>query len=86
MGTLDFARTVGPGGWSSQALLIFVPPRIRVQGAPSNLLGPDAPAPRCRDRMGHPPVEVESEWTASRREQMGLRPKVRMGPIQRSPP
>jgi len=31
-------------------------------------------------------VEVESEWTAWKREQMGLRPKIRAGPVARFPP
>jgi len=31
-------------------------------------------------------VEIESEWTAARREQMGLRPRIRSGPAQRFPP
>jgi REP-associated tyrosine transposase len=31
-------------------------------------------------------VEIESEWTAARREQMGLRPRIRSGPVQRFPP
>jgi len=31
-------------------------------------------------------VEIESEWTAARRERVGLRPKVRTGPVQRFPP
>jgi len=31
-------------------------------------------------------VEIESEWTAQRREQMGVRPKVRRGPVVQFPP
>jgi putative transposase len=31
-------------------------------------------------------VQIESEWTAQRREQMGLRPKVRRGPVSQFPP
>ena len=31
-------------------------------------------------------VEIESEWTAARRERMGARPKIRAGPIVRFPP
>ena len=31
-------------------------------------------------------VEIESEWTAQRRDQMGLRPRVRIGPIMGFPP
>jgi putative transposase len=31
-------------------------------------------------------VEIESEWTAARREGMGPRPRVRSGPVQHFPP
>jgi putative transposase len=31
-------------------------------------------------------VEIESEWTAQRRERMGMRPKVRLGPVCHFPP
>jgi hypothetical protein len=31
-------------------------------------------------------VEIESDWTARKREQMGLRPKVRTGPVVGFPP
>ena len=31
-------------------------------------------------------VEIESEWTAQRREKMGMRPKVRLGPVCYFPP
>jgi putative transposase len=31
-------------------------------------------------------VEIESEWTAWKREQMGLRLKIRTGPVVRFPP
>jgi putative transposase len=31
-------------------------------------------------------VEIESEWTARRREQMGLRPRIKAGPVQCFPP
>ena len=31
-------------------------------------------------------VEIESEWTARRREKMGMRPKVRLGPVCHFPP
>jgi putative transposase len=31
-------------------------------------------------------VEIESEWTAAKRERMGLRPQIRSGPIHRFPP
>ncbi|MFZ0305079.1 MAG: transposase [Terracidiphilus sp.] len=32
------------------------------------------------------PVEIESEWTAQRRKQIGLRPMVRTGPVIAFPP
>jgi putative transposase len=31
-------------------------------------------------------VEIESEWTARRREQMGIRPGIKAGPVQCFPP
>jgi len=31
-------------------------------------------------------VEIESEWTARRREQMGIRPRIKAGPVQSFPP
>jgi hypothetical protein len=31
-------------------------------------------------------VEIESEWTARRREQMGIRPRIKAGPVQCFPP
>jgi putative transposase len=31
-------------------------------------------------------VEIESEWTARRREQMGIRPSIKAGPVQCFPP
>jgi putative transposase len=31
-------------------------------------------------------VEIESEWTGRKRERMGVRPAIRLGPVQRFPP
>jgi len=31
-------------------------------------------------------AEIDSEWTAAKRERMGLRPQIRSGPIHRFPP
>ena len=31
-------------------------------------------------------IEIDSQWTAQKRERMGVRPKVRLGPVQSFPP